>query len=96
MFSVLDMFTIGVGPSSSHTVGPMVAAHASPPRYRPNHLVDHAAVIKSHAVWFSAFDGLGALPNVLVAGLRRRSAIAVDTDHMMHIRGHALDDTLNL
>ena len=28
MFSVLDMFTIGVGPSSSHTVGPMCAAQA--------------------------------------------------------------------
>ena len=26
MFSILEMFTIGVGPSSSHTVGPMVAA----------------------------------------------------------------------
>ncbi|WP_372799422.1 serine dehydratase beta chain, partial [Litorivivens sp.] len=25
--SVLDLFKIGVGPSSSHTVGPMVAAH---------------------------------------------------------------------
>ncbi len=24
--SVLDMFTIGIGPSSSHTVGPMRAA----------------------------------------------------------------------
>ena len=26
MFSILEMFKIGVGPSSSHTVGPMVAA----------------------------------------------------------------------
>ncbi|MBR0857865.1 hypothetical protein JQ570_25905, partial [Bradyrhizobium liaoningense] len=25
--SVLDLFTIGIGPSSSHTVGPMRAAH---------------------------------------------------------------------
>lgn len=25
--SVLDLFKIGIGPSSSHTVGPMVAAH---------------------------------------------------------------------
>lgn len=28
MISVLDLFTIGIGPSSSHTVGPMRAAHA--------------------------------------------------------------------
>ena len=26
--SVLDLFKIGIGPSSSHTVGPMVAARA--------------------------------------------------------------------
>ena len=25
--SVFDIFKIGIGPSSSHTVGPMVAAH---------------------------------------------------------------------
>ena len=28
MFSILEMFSIGVGPSSSHTVGPMRAANA--------------------------------------------------------------------
>ena len=27
MISVFDLFKIGIGPSSSHTVGPMVAAH---------------------------------------------------------------------
>ena len=26
MISVFDLFKIGIGPSSSHTVGPMVAA----------------------------------------------------------------------
>ncbi|MFN9988592.1 MAG: serine dehydratase beta chain, partial [Pirellula sp.] len=25
MYSVFDLFKIGVGPSSSHTVGPMIA-----------------------------------------------------------------------
>ena len=28
MISVFDMFSIGIGPSSSHTVGPMRAAKA--------------------------------------------------------------------
>ena len=28
MISVFDLFKIGIGPSSSHTVGPMRAAHA--------------------------------------------------------------------
>ena len=26
--SVLDLFKVGIGPSSSHTMGPMVAANA--------------------------------------------------------------------
>ena len=26
--SVFDLFTVGIGPSSSHTVGPMCASHA--------------------------------------------------------------------
>ena len=27
MISVFDLFSVGIGPSSSHTVGPMRAAH---------------------------------------------------------------------
>ncbi len=27
MISIFDLFKIGIGPSSSHTVGPMKAAH---------------------------------------------------------------------
>ena len=46
MFSVLDMFTIGVGPSSSHTVGPMVAAHAFASSLQADHLVDRTARVK--------------------------------------------------
>ena len=27
MYSIFDLFKVGVGPSSSHTVGPMIAAY---------------------------------------------------------------------
>ncbi|WP_439848939.1 serine dehydratase beta chain, partial [Staphylococcus pasteuri_A] len=27
MLSIFDVFKVGIGPSSSHTVGPMIAAH---------------------------------------------------------------------
>ena len=27
MISVFDLFKVGIGPSSSHTVGPMIAGH---------------------------------------------------------------------
>ncbi|MFW5454334.1 L-serine ammonia-lyase [Thioalkalivibrio sulfidiphilus] len=38
--SVLDLFKIGIGPSSSHTMGPMVAAGAFAERIR-EHLAEH-------------------------------------------------------
>ena len=34
MFSILEMFTIGVGPSSSHTVGPVSYTHLTLPTNR--------------------------------------------------------------
>nr|WP_018954332.1 serine dehydratase beta chain [Thioalkalivibrio sulfidiphilus] len=38
--SVLDLFKIGIGPSSSHTMGPMVAAGNFAKRIR-EYLADH-------------------------------------------------------
>ena len=59
MFSVLDMFTIGVGPSSSHTVGPMVAAHAFASSLQADHLVDRTARVKITLYGSLALTGLG-------------------------------------
>ena len=36
--SVFDMFKVGIGPSSSHTMGPMVAAAFNGGRMRPHGL----------------------------------------------------------
>ena len=38
---LFDLFKIGIGPSSSHTVGPMVAAN----KYI-NHILDHMIYIR--------------------------------------------------
>ena len=43
--SVLDLFKIGIGPSSSHTVGPMVAAH------------EFVALIREHALDEASLQG---------------------------------------
>ena len=47
MFSVLDMFTIGVGPSSSHTVGPMAAAYAFSSSLQQKHVLDRVTRVKT-------------------------------------------------
>ena len=98
MFSVLDMFTIGVGPSSSHTVGPMVAAHAFASSLQADHLVDRTARVKITLYGSLALTGLGhGTDRAAMAGLEGNLPATVDTDHMMHIRETcALDDTLNL
>ena len=98
MFSVLDMFTIGVGPSSSHTVGPMVAAHAFASSLQADHLVDRTARVKITLYGSLALTGLGhGTDRAAMAGLEGNLPATVDTDHMMHIREIcALDDTLNL
>ena len=53
--SIFDIFKIGVGPSSSHTVGPMKAARA---------FIDSLTISPLHAssdsVWLAGLDREGA------------------------------------
>ncbi|BBG00203.1 MULTISPECIES: L-serine ammonia-lyase [Pseudonocardia] len=53
--SVFDMFTVGIGPSSSHTVGPMRAAHLFVTR-----LDDSALLPRTASVRVELFGSLGA------------------------------------
>ena len=53
--SVLDLFKIGIGPSSSHTVGPMVAAH----RF-VNELADSANIGRVSRVKVDVYGSLAA------------------------------------
>lgn len=53
--SVFDLFKIGIGPSSSHTVGPMRAA-----RLFADSLRRDGALERTHSVWVELFGSLGA------------------------------------
>lgn len=98
MFSVLEMFTVGVGPSSSHTVGPMAAAHAFAASLTDNGLIARTARVKSTLYGSLALTGLGhGTDRAVMAGLEGNLPSTVDTQYMLHIRQTcALDDTLNL
>lgn len=72
--SVFDLFSIGIGPSSSHTVGPMRAA------------ATEAAPLRPTRVLAELFGSLGATghghgsENAVLWGLEGESPETVDTD----------------
>jgi L-serine dehydratase len=53
--SVFDLFKVGIGPSSSHTVGPMRAAHSFASRLERDGLLDRTARVRAEL-----FGSLGA------------------------------------
>ncbi|MBK8163065.1 MAG: L-serine ammonia-lyase [Gammaproteobacteria bacterium] len=60
--SVLDLFKIGIGPSSSHTLGPMIAAHAFIGHLRDKYFADASlkgACIRCTLKGSLAFTGKG-------------------------------------
>lgn len=79
--SAFELFSIGVGPSSSHTVGPMRAAHDFVVRLR-----DAGVLPRVGRVTCTLYGSLGATgighgtPDAVVAGLRGLEPETVDPD----------------
>ncbi len=79
--SVLDLFNIGIGPSSSHTVGPMRAARAFALALADAHLLAH-----THEVKAELFGSLGATgkghgsDKAVLLGLEGEQPETVETD----------------
>ncbi|MEY4312619.1 MAG: hypothetical protein RLZZ319_128, partial [Actinomycetota bacterium] len=71
ILTALDLFTVGIGPSSSHTVGPMRAA-----RRFVSELVDAQHLDQTSRIHVMLFGSLGATgvghgtTNAIVAGLQ--------------------------
>lgn len=59
MLSVFDLFKIGIGPSSSHTVGPMLAGKAFADELRQKALLHSAARIRLDLYGSLALTGDG-------------------------------------
>ncbi|MBP7782102.1 MAG: L-serine ammonia-lyase, partial [Burkholderiales bacterium] len=59
MLSPLDMFAIGVGPSSSHTVGPMKAGLEFTNYLKQHDLLNQVTQLKAHLYGSLALTGAG-------------------------------------
>jgi L-serine dehydratase len=79
VISVFDLFAVGIGPSSSHTVGPMRAAQRFGCRLRENRLLERV-----HRVKAELFGSLGATgyghgsPSAVLLGLQGDHPETVD------------------
>ncbi len=80
--SVFDLFKIGIGPSSSHTVGPMVAAHRFIQSLRAHALFASTARIRTDLYGSLALTGHGhATDKAVLLGLSGEHPETIDADH---------------
>ncbi|BCZ84917.1 L-serine ammonia-lyase [Paraburkholderia terrae] len=89
--STFDLFKIGIGPSSSHTVGPMIAAYRFASRMRNEGQLDRV-----HGIRAELFGSLGATgkghgtDKAVLLGLEGNLPDTIDPDHaerrLAHIR----------
>lgn len=79
--SVFDLFSIGIGPSSSHTVGPMRAARMFARRLRHEELLDSVASIRTELYGSLGATGHGhGTPKAVLLGLEGCSPRTVDAE----------------
>ena len=81
MISVFELFKIGIGPSSSHTVGPMKAAAAFAGGLIDTGAIDRVASLEVTLLGSLAFTGKGhATDKAVILGLSGETPEAVDLD----------------
>jgi L-serine dehydratase len=79
--SVFDLFSIGIGPSSSHTVGPMRAAGIFAHRLKNEGLLAHTASVRAELFGSLGATGHGhGTPKAVLLGLAGHSPRTVDVE----------------
>ena len=79
--SVFDLFSIGIGPSSSHTVGPMRAARMFARRLRGEELLGSIASVRAELYGSLGATGHGhGTPKAVLLGLEGDSPRTVDVE----------------
>src|SRR5688572_24400020 len=94
--SVLDLFTIGIGPSSSHTVGPMRAGRRFVQRLREANVLEQTAHVVAHLYGSLALTGKGhGTDKAVLLGLEGESPEEIDVD-AINTRLAAIRDTRSI
>ena len=79
--SVFDLFKIGIGPSSSHTVGPMRAARLFAQRLANEGLIDRVAAVRVELYGSLGATGKGhGSDKAVLLGLEGEEPATVDVD----------------
>ncbi|MEV4467419.1 serine dehydratase beta chain, partial [Micromonospora echinofusca] len=81
MISVFDLFSVGIGPSSSHTVGPMRAARTFAAGLKADGLL--AGAVRVRAELFGSLGATGhghGSDRAVLLGLAGEAPESVDTD----------------
>lgn len=82
--SVFDLFSIGIGPSSSHTVGPMSAANAFLQLIENKQLMDKTERVKIELYGSLALTGKGhGTDKAILNGLENKAPETVDPQSMI-------------
>ncbi len=83
MISIFDIFKISIGPSSSHTMGPMIAAKLFVDRFDEEDLLDSITAIKVHLYGSLSATGRGHLTDqAVMLGLAKNTPESVDLDNI--------------
>lgn len=90
--SVFDLFSIGIGPSSSHTVGPMLSANAFVNLLQQQHIFDCVARIKVELYGSLALTGKGhGTDKAILNGLEGKEPESVNPATMIPRMHEILD-----
>ncbi|AWN74797.1 L-serine ammonia-lyase [Legionella anisa] len=96
--SVFDLFSIGIGPSSSHTVGPMLAANAFLTLLEDKQLMNQVQRVKTELYGSLALTGKGhGTDKAILNGLENKAPETVAPESMVPRMHEIIDShTLNL
>ncbi len=93
MISVFDLFSIGIGPSSSHTVGPMRAANRFADLLDERHVLGRVAGLRVELYGSLGATGPGhGTPDAVVLGLEGHRPETVDPEQAVRRRLQIRDD----
>ena len=91
--SIFDIFKIGIGPSSSHTVGPMKAAFAFTEQLRP--IADEVAAVRVILYGSLAYTGKGhGTDSAVMLGLMGMQPETIDPDAVDDLLRHVRENKM--